>query len=144
VLRLSIKQSLARGLRAAVQEVRTAIAALGPMRMGAAALKPRLVDIQDKLEGLGSRASGVGLKARDNIEGFSSGSDTLLSLSVATAVVMVGVALLLLERLISQARAARRDAEARDAEMIAAAREHSAVRERELAAKSMRGDHMSA
>ena len=142
-LDVAIEKADSPGSRAAVQEVRTAIAALGPMRMGAAALKPRLVDIQDKLEGLGSRASGVGLKARDNIEGFSSGSDTLLSLSVATVVVMVGVALLLLERLMSQAQAARRDAEARDAEMMAAAREHSALRERELAAKSMRGDHMS-
>jgi methyl-accepting chemotaxis protein len=142
-LDVAIEKADSPSSRAAAQEVRSAIVALGAMRVGAGALKPRLVDIQDKLEGLGSRASGVGLKARDNIEGFSSGSDTLLSLSVATVVVMVGVALLLLERLISQAQAARRDAEARDAEMIAAAREHSTARERELAAKSMRGDHMS-
>jgi len=67
-LDVAIEKADSPGSRAAVQEVRTAIAALGPMRMGAAALKPRLVDIQDKLEGLGSRASGVGLKARDERE----------------------------------------------------------------------------
>jgi methyl-accepting chemotaxis protein len=142
-LDVAIEKAHSQSSRAAAQDVRMAIVAFGEAQMDAAAIKARLADIQEKLENLGSRASGVGLKARDNIEGFSSSSDTLLSLSVATVVVMVGVALLLLERLMSQAQAARQDAEQRDAEMVAAAREHSATRERELAAKSMRADQMS-
>jgi hypothetical protein len=56
---------------------------------------------------------------------------------------MVGVALLLLDRLIAQAQTARQEAEQRDSELVAAARQHSAARERELAAKSARADHMT-
>lgn len=142
-LDVAIEKADSQSSRAAAQDVRMAIVAFGEAQMDAAAIKARLADIQEKLENLGLRASGVVLKARDNIEGFSSSSDTLLSLSVATVAVMVGVALLLLERLMSQAQAARQDAEQRDAEMVAAAREHGATRERELAAKSTRADQMS-
>jgi hypothetical protein len=91
-LDVAIEKADSPGSRAAAQEARAAIVTLGGMRRDAEAIEPRIADIQHKLEDLGSRASGVGLKARDNIEAFSSASDTLLSLSVGTVVVMVGVA----------------------------------------------------
>jgi methyl-accepting chemotaxis protein len=129
-------RDMAKGLRAK-------IAAIGDGEIGAAELKSRLIDIQQDLEQLVSRASTVGLKARDDIEGFSSRSDTLLSASISIVILMVAVALGVLERLISQAQAARRDAERRDLEIAAAAREQSLLREQELAEKSMRADRMS-
>ena len=49
---------------------------------------------------------------------------------------------MLLERLISQAQAARKDAERRDAEIAAASRQQGILREQELAAKSMQADRM--
>jgi methyl-accepting chemotaxis protein len=142
-LDVAIERADSPSSRAAAQDARRSIAALGELQMDAAALKARLAGIQDELEKLASHAAGVGLKARDSIEGFSSSSDTLLSLSVATVIVMVGVALLLLDRLIVQAQAARQEAEQRDAELVAAARQHSAARDQELAAKSARADHMT-
>jgi methyl-accepting chemotaxis protein len=125
------------------KEIRQRIAALGDGRIGTVELKSRLTGIQRDLESLGSRASAIGLKARDEIEGFFSRSDSLLSTSIGTVIVMVLVALLLLERLISHAQAAQRDAERRDAEIVAAARQQSILREQELAAKSLQADHMS-
>lgn len=142
-LDVAIESADSESSRTAAREVRASIAALGDLELAPAARKPRLADIQEELEKLGSRASTVGLKARDSIEGFSAGSDLLLSLAVGIVIAMVGVALLLLERLIAQAQAALWEAERRDAEMVAAAREHSAMRERELAAESKRADHMS-
>jgi methyl-accepting chemotaxis protein len=124
------------------KELRAKIVALGG-EADAADLKSRLTKIQQDLEELGSRVSAVGLKARDDIEAFSSKSDTLISLSIGTVVVMVIVALMLLERLISQAQTARQDAERRDAEIAAAARERVVLREQELGAKSMQADRMS-
>jgi methyl-accepting chemotaxis protein len=123
------------------QELREKIGALGGP-LPAAAVKPRLDEIQKSLEELSGRASAVGLKARDDIEGFSAKSDTLLSLSIITVIVMVLVALGLLERLISQAQAGRIEAARRDAEIAAEARERAAAREQELAAKSQQADRM--
>ena len=122
--------------------VRANIAALAGAEIDAAGLKSRLNTIQENLERLGSRASAVGLKARDDIEGFSSQSDILLAISVGSSIVMILVGLMLLERLISQARAARQQAEQRDAEIAAAAEQRAALREKELAAKSMQADRM--
>jgi methyl-accepting chemotaxis protein len=51
--------------------------------------------------------------------------------------------LLLFEHLISQAHTARRNVQQSDAEMAAAAKELSALREKALAAKSMQADRMS-
>jgi methyl-accepting chemotaxis protein len=124
------------------QEVRAKIAKLAARDLDAADLKSRLADIQEGLERLGSRASAVGLKARDDIEGFSSRSDTLLVVSFGISIIMVLVALFLLERLISQAQAARKEAERRDAEIAAASRQQGILRENELAAKSMQADQM--
>jgi methyl-accepting chemotaxis protein len=129
--------------RELAKELRARIAALGVGQTAAGELKSRLSNIQQDLEQLGARASAVGLKARDDIEGFSSSSDTLLSASIGTVIVMVVVALMLLERLISQAQVARKDAERRDLEIAAASREQSVLRERELAEKSMQADRMS-
>ena len=142
-LDVAIERSDSPRSRDMAKELRAKIAALAHDETGAAELKSRLINIQQELEGLGARASAVGLKARDDIEGFSSRSDTLLLISVATSIVMVIVALLLLQRLISQAQAARRDAERRDAEIAAAAEQRSVLREKELAAKSMQADRMS-
>jgi methyl-accepting chemotaxis protein len=107
-------------------------------------LKSTLDQVQEELERLGSHASAVGLKARDNIEGYSAQSDLLLSISIGTGVVMIFIAVLLLERLLSQAQAARSHAEQKDAEAVAAARQGSAAREAELAAKALQADQMRA
>jgi methyl-accepting chemotaxis protein len=124
------------------QEVRAKIAKLAARVLDAADLKSQLADIQEELERLGSRASAVGLKARDDIEGFSSQSDTLLVVSFGISIIMVLVALFLLERLILQAQAARKDAERREAQIAAASRQQGILRENELAAKSMQADQM--
>ena len=83
------------------------------------------------------------MKARDDIEGFSAKSDVLLSLSICTSISMIIVALLLLERMISQAQAVRRDTERRDAELAAAAEQRRILREKELAAKAAQADHIT-
>jgi methyl-accepting chemotaxis protein len=123
--------------------LRAKIAAVADSKMAAGELRARLSDIQQDLEQLGSRASAVGLKARDDIAGFLSSSDTLLSASISTVIVMVGVALLLLERLLAQAQAVQREAAQRDLEIAAATRQNSILRERELAEKSTQADRMS-
>jgi methyl-accepting chemotaxis protein len=141
-LDVAIERSDSTRARDIGKELRAKIAALGG-QADSADLKSRLTNIQQDLEELGSRASAVGLKARDDIEGFLSKSDSLLSLSIGTVVVMVILALVLLERLISQAQTARRAAERRDTEIAAADRERVVARERELAAKSQQADRMS-
>jgi methyl-accepting chemotaxis protein len=142
-LDVAVERSESARSRDIAKEVRAKIAALASDQTESTELKSRLINIQEELERLGSRASAVGLKARDDIEGFSSRSDTLLSISVGTGIVLVLVALLLLERLISQAQAAQRDAERKDAEIAAAAEHRSVLREKELAAASMQANRMS-
>jgi methyl-accepting chemotaxis protein len=142
-LDVAIERSDSPGARDPAKELRRRIATLGDGEVDSVELKSRLTGIQQDLEGLGSRASAIGLKARDEIEGFFSRSDSLLSTSIGTVILMVLVAMLLFERLISQAQAAQRDAERKDAETVAAARQRSALREQELAAKSRQADHMS-
>ncbi len=56
---------------------------------------------------------------------------------------MIIIALLLLQRLITQAEAVRREAAGKDAEMAAAAQRQADLREQELAAKSVQADRMS-
>lgn len=125
------------------RELRAKIAALSNDDTDAAALKPELIGIQLDLERLASRASAAGLQARDDIEGFSARSDTLLLVSIGTSVFMVIVALLLLQRLISQAQTVRRDAAKKEAETAAAAQQQAIQREKELAAKSVQADRIS-
>jgi methyl-accepting chemotaxis protein len=134
-LDVAIERSDSPGSRAMAKELRTRVAALGGGEIDA-------VELRSDLESLGSRASAVGLQARDEIEGFFSRGDSLLSASIGTVILMVLVALLLLERLISQAQAAQREAERRDAEIAAAVRQQSLLREQELAAKSLQADRM--
>jgi len=105
-------------------------------------LKSHLAEIQKELERAASRASAVGLQARDDIEGFSSKSDLLLSMSVGISIVLVLIALFVLDRLISQAQAAQKKAEQKDAEIEAAAHEQAVLREEELTAKSRMADRM--
>jgi methyl-accepting chemotaxis protein len=142
-LDVAIERSDSPQSREMVKEIKTKIAALAAGDIDNARLKTALTNIQQELELLGSRASAIGLQARDDMEGFSSYSDTLLSILVGTSILMIIVALLLLERLISQAQTARRNAERRDAEMAAAAKEVSILREKALAAKSVQADRMS-
>jgi methyl-accepting chemotaxis protein len=123
-------------------DVRSHVVALAVDQSDAGQLKSKFAGLQEELERLGSHASAVGLKARDDIEGFSARSDILLSISIGTSVVMILVALLLLERLISQAQAARKHAEQKDAESAAEAEQRSALRELELASKAQQADHM--
>jgi methyl-accepting chemotaxis protein len=138
-LDVAIERSDSADARDLGKELRAKIAALGG-DADTAGLKSRLTNIQKGMEEFGSRASVVGLKARDNIEGFSSKSDTLLAMLIGTVVVMVIIALVLLERLISQAQAARAEAERRDVEIAAA---EVVAREQELTAKSLQADRMS-
>jgi len=142
-LDVAIERSESQHSRELSNEVRSKIAALAGDETAVTELKARLSGLQEDMERLGSRASAVGLKARDDIEGFSAKSDVLLAVSIGTSLVMIFVALLLLERMISQAQAARKNAKQRDAEIAAAAEQRSALRERELAAKSMQADRMS-
>ena len=142
-LDVAIERSDSPHSRDMAKELRAKIAALAGSRIDTMELTSQLITIQQELERLSSRASAVGLQARDDIEGFSSKSDTLLSISVGSSIVMIIVALLLLERLISQAQAAQRKAERRDAEIAAADKQNSILREKELAAKSMQADRMS-
>lgn len=132
-----------RDMRDMVEATRTKIAALAKEQISGTELKSQLISIQRDLEHLASQASSAGLQARDNIEGFSSRSDALLSISIGLSIVMVLVALLLLERLNAQAQAARSQTERRDAEIAATAEQRAILREKELAAKSMQADHMT-
>ena len=128
--------------REMANDVRSHVAALAVDQSDAAQLKGKLAGVQEELERLGSHASAIGLKARDDIQGFSASSDILLSVSIGTSVVMILVALLLLERLISQAQAAGKHAEQKDAEFAAAAAQRGVLREREMAAKAQQADRM--
>jgi len=142
-LEVAIERADSPRTREMTAELKNGIAALAGHRLDAAELQARLSDIQEQMERLGSRASGVGLKARDNIEASSSRSNMLLWISTAMSAVMVLVALLILERLISQGQATRRDAERRDLESAAAAEQQSLARERELAAKALQNGRMT-
>jgi methyl-accepting chemotaxis protein len=128
--------------RETAREVRAKIAALADDKADAD-LKPRLDGIQQDLAHLASHASAAGLQARDDIEGFSSRSDSLLLTSIGTSVIVIIVALLLLQRLITQAEAVRRNAAEKDAEIAANAQRQTLLREQELAAKSIQADRMS-
>jgi methyl-accepting chemotaxis protein len=142
-LDVAIERSYSPSSRDLAKEIRTKIAALPGGEPYATELKPELINLQQQLERLGSGASAFALEARDDIEGFSSKSDTLLAISIGCSIVVVMVGLLLFERLISQAQAARRNAERSDAETAAAAKELSALREKALAAKSIQADRIS-
>ena len=142
-LDVAIERSYSPSSRDLAKEIRTKIAGLAGSEHSATELKPELINLQEQLERLRSFASDFALEARDDIEGFSSKSDTLLAISVGSSIVVLMVGLLLFERLIFQAQAARRNAEQSDAEMAATAKELSVLREKALAAKSMQADRMS-
>jgi len=63
-------------------------------------------------------------------------------MSVGISIVLVLIALFVLDRLISQAQAAQKIAEQKDAEIAAATQEQAVLREGELAAKSRMTDRM--
>jgi methyl-accepting chemotaxis protein len=142
-LDVAIERSYSPSSRDLAKEIKTKITGLAGGELHVTELKSELINLQQQLERLGSLASDFALEARDDIEGFSSKSDTLLAISIGSSIVVVMVGLLLFERLISQAQAARRNAEQSDAEMAATAEELSALREKALAAKSMQADRMS-
>jgi methyl-accepting chemotaxis protein len=142
-LDVAIERSYSPSSRDLAKEIRTKIAGLAGGEHYATELKPELINLQQQLERLRTLASDFALQARDDIQGFSSKSDTLLAISIGSSIVVVMVGLLLFERLISQAQAARRNAEQSDAEMATTAKELGVLREKALAAKSMQADRMS-
>jgi methyl-accepting chemotaxis protein len=142
-LDVAIERSYSPSSRDLAKEIRTKIAGLAGGEHYATELKPELINLQQQLERLRTLASDFALQARDDIEGFSSKSDTLLAISIGSSIVVVMAGLLLYERLISQAQAARRNAEQSDAEMATTAKELGVLREKALAAKSMQADRMS-
>lgn len=126
------------------KEVRGELAALAGDHAADEELKGRLTDLQQQIEHLGSHASAVGLEARDNVEALSSRTDTLLLILIGSSMLMVIVALILLERMISQAQLARVEGAARDAQIAAAEQQNATRREEDLATKSAQADRMSA
>jgi diguanylate cyclase (GGDEF)-like protein len=94
--RSSSPQSRARGL-----EIRANIAALPSIGADAKERADRTAGIAQEMEQLGARNSAVGLRARDDIEEYSFTSDLLLSASIATSIMLAGLALLMLHRMIS-------------------------------------------
>jgi len=70
-------------------------------------LIPHLADLEDALEQLGRRSSNVVLKARDDIEDFSSDGDLLLLASILTSVILAAITLILLRRAFAKSAHAR-------------------------------------
>jgi diguanylate cyclase (GGDEF)-like protein len=98
---VAIEKSSSPHSRALGIEIRADIAALPGLGIETAELTDRLSDIQQKMEQLGARNAAVGLMARDDIVDFSFKSDLLLLGSIATSVMLAGLALLLLNRMIN-------------------------------------------
>jgi diguanylate cyclase (GGDEF)-like protein len=98
---VAIERSSSPHSRAIAMEIRANIAALPDLGIETAALADRMSDIQQQMEQLGARNAAVGLMARDDIEDFSFKSDLLLLGSIATSVMLAGLAPLLLHRMIN-------------------------------------------
>jgi diguanylate cyclase (GGDEF)-like protein len=104
---VAIERSSSTRSRAQGLEIRANIAALAESGLDDAEFASRMTNIQQAMEQLGARNSAVGLKARDDIEEFSFKADLLLLGSVVSSIIMVGLALLLLHRLINSANHSR-------------------------------------
>ena len=97
---VAIERSSSAQARAEAVKIRAEIAALKEPGLEASDLKPRITDIQGRLERLHERNSAVGLQARDDIENFSYKSDLLLLCSIVTSVMLAGLVLFMIHRMI--------------------------------------------
>ncbi len=139
-LDVAIERAESEHSRNLIKDVRATIANLADRP---AELKSRLGDIQEQMARLSSHAAGMGLKARDDVEAFSSKSDMLLWISIGSTLAMGIAALLLLERVIAQVQAARDEAERTETQIAADAKQRSLQREKELIEKSARAQQVS-
>jgi diguanylate cyclase (GGDEF)-like protein len=97
---VAIERSSSPLARAQGLEIRTEIAALLDLGIGAPDLENRIAATQKKMEQLHGRNSDVGLQARDDIEAFSYKSDVLLLCSILTSIMLAGLVLLVIHRMI--------------------------------------------
>jgi diguanylate cyclase (GGDEF)-like protein len=98
---VAIERSTPSRSRELGREIREKIAALPGAQDDPRALTDRIKSIQGALEQLSARSTGAGLTARDDIESFSFNSDLLLLGSIITSIMLAGLALIVLNRLIS-------------------------------------------
>jgi diguanylate cyclase (GGDEF)-like protein len=94
---VAIERSSSPRLHAQGLEIRASIAALADAGANAQDLAERMSNIQHAMDRLDERNADVGLKARDDIEDFSFQSDVLSLASIATSVMLAGLALLLIQ-----------------------------------------------
>ena len=102
-----IERSSSPPARARAAELRSQIAAISEFEGDSVALAVRLTAAQKAMESLAQRTSALGLHARDEIEELSARSDLLLLGSIATSVMMAGLALVLLRHAVAQSTFAR-------------------------------------
>ena len=81
--------------------VRQKIAALAEIEPEHSAIPARLAELEASLESLGQIASAVVLRARDDIDQFSTRSDYLLLASIITSVLLAGLSLYLLRQIVA-------------------------------------------
>jgi diguanylate cyclase (GGDEF)-like protein len=86
--------------RAEGLELRANISRLLELGAGAPELRVLMDDVQQKMERLHQNNSAIGLRARDDIEAFSSRSDLLLLASTLTSIMLAGLVLLVTHRMI--------------------------------------------
>ena len=97
---VAIDRSATERARAEGREIRASIAELSRLDAAGPDLDARIADIQRKMERLHQKNSGVGLRARDDIEAFSTKSDLLLVASILTSTMLAGLVLFAMHRMI--------------------------------------------
>jgi diguanylate cyclase (GGDEF)-like protein len=97
---VAIERSATERARAEGSEIRASIAELSRLDAGGLDLDARIAGIQIKMERLHLKNSGVGLRARDDIEAFSTTSDLLLLASILTSIMLAGLVLFAMHRMI--------------------------------------------
>ena len=86
---------------------RAQVAALADDHVDDPLITDKLSDLQVALENLGKMASSVVLRARDEIDVFSSRSDYMLLASIVTSVLLAGLSLYLLSQVVAASTLAR-------------------------------------
>ena len=102
-----IERSPSLPARARAAELRTQVAAIPEFEGDSALLAARLTAAQKAMESLAQRTSGLGLRARDEIEELSTRSDFWLLGSILTSLMLAGLALVLLRHAVAQSTIAR-------------------------------------
>jgi diguanylate cyclase (GGDEF)-like protein len=97
---VAIERSATERARAEGSEIRASIAELSKLDADGPDLDTRISGIQEKMERLHQKNSGVGLRARDDIEAFSYKSDLLLMASILTSTMLAGLVLFAMHRMI--------------------------------------------